>query len=283
VSTITTLQSLAARTFSFLRKHPILFVPVFMAELLGLGVLHLRRTFFRMLLVTLFSTHDSVLSPGHRTFALSAEDLPKATLLGAPLEWASYFINIYIHVAALVAISVLVRTITNDESTNFRAISIAFREKKRQLFIFSAALSLSFIPAAGVLYALVWTIGNFQSLNRWMGFNFGVFIGLVVELPLVYFFAWRALTLLSATEAPPESASERLAILSGIITIVTQAVLVLLIQHAPALVFRPTTEIGALFQEAVTSLIAALPYVPLFVALSLLAEDNEKPAEATSA
>jgi hypothetical protein len=63
----------------------------------------------------------------------------------------------------------------------------------------------------------------------------------------------------------------------GVIAIVTQLAFILVIDHiAPDSLFQHKTVIGFLFREAVESLIGASPYIPLFIALSVLACSAEQ-------
>ena len=54
-------------------------------------------------------------------------------------------------------------------------------------------------------------------------------------------------------------------------------IFILVIDHiAPGSLFEQKTVIGFLFREAAESLIGASPYIPLFIGLSVLADDIEQ-------
>jgi hypothetical protein len=106
----------------------------------------------------------------------------------------------------------------------------------------------------------------------------GTLIAVLAMLPVTFFLARAAVRFLRPAEVASRPAVMRLASLYGLAAILAQfAIGLMMRQEEPALLAHQTTTAGFLFVEAVGSLIGAFPYVPLFVALSSLADDGWAP------
>jgi hypothetical protein len=254
-----------------------LVIPVIAADLISFAAMHIQHALHQPLFNWFFSNRDSVLSTTRSTFVLTIENAPKAALLTAPLIWGCYFLTIYLYTAAMIVISALIETTRKSEILEMGLVLVTLRKRKRQLLLFSLSLFALLIVEAFVGYLLFLGALKVKWLAQRMGSDFGYFAGLVLNLPIVYLCTRPALKLLSSAEVPSSPANERLGTLSGFTVIVMQFVFALLIAHAaPAFFFQQTTVIGFLSREAVTSLIGASPFIPLFVAFSLLATSEEQ-------
>jgi hypothetical protein len=275
-----TAKTLVKRTFALLRRHPIFALPVLIADLLGFAAMHFQHALHGPLFALFFSTKDSVLSTTRSSFILTPENATKAALLIVPLIWGCYFLTIYFYSGALVVVSALLETAQKGEILNLQLVQTVLLKRKRRILGFSIFLFGVLVIAAVVGYWLFRAIVSVPWFATWTGFNEGILVAGLLEMPIAYIFTRRALKFLRP-EAMQRRSDERLATFSGFAAVTVQIVVSLLWRYAaPAFLFQQTTVAAFLFREATFSLIGALLYVPLFVALSLLATGEEPMIEA---
>ena len=275
-----TAKTLANRTFALLRRNFIFALPVLIADLLGFAAMHFQHALQRPLFALFFSAKDSVLSPTRSSFTLTPENATKAALLTVPLVWGCYFLTIFFYSGALVVVSALLETAQKGEILNLQLIQTVLLKRKRQILGFSIFLFGVLVIAAVVGYWLFRAIVSVPWLANWTGFNLGILVAWILEMPIAYIFTRRALKFLRP-EAARRRSDERLAMFAGFTAVAVQIVFGLLVKYAaPAFLFQQTTVTAFLFREATFSLIGALLYVLLFIALSLLAAGDEPMIEA---
>jgi hypothetical protein len=255
-----TVRSLVDRTFSLLREHPVLALPVIAADLLSFAAMHIQHALHQPLFAWVFGNSNSVLATTRSPFVLTPENAPKAALLTIPLLWASYFLSIYLYTGALLITSAFVRRTSNGESPDLRAALVYTVRNWRRLFLFSISMLGALIIVGIVFGFLLTTSMKVAWLAPRIGRDFSYLTVLPLEIALVYLFTRPALKLLSETGASPLQASARMATYLGLITIITQMVVVLVLEHvAPASLFQQKTVIGFLIREALVSLIGHYP------------------------
>jgi hypothetical protein len=271
-----TARSLVNRIFSLLHEHPIFALPVVAADLLSFAAMHIQHALHQPLFDWVFTNKDSVLATTRSAFVLTPQNATKAALLTLPLIWGCYFLTVCLYTGALLISSSFVRRVARGELPDLRSALVDVIRNRRRLLFFSISLLGALIIAAIVAGFLIAASMKVPWLASKMGRDFGYLTALPLELVLAYLFIRPALKLLSETQASNVQVIERMAIFLSLITVITQVALVLLIEHAaPAFLFQQKTIIGFLIREAVVSLIGALPYVPLFIGLSLLSAGSE--------
>jgi hypothetical protein len=271
---LVTMRSLVDRTFTLLRAHPVFALPVITADLSGFAAMHIQHDLHQPLFALIFSNSDSVISTTKSAFVLTPENAPKAAILAIPLVWGAYFLNVFFYTGALLMISALVRKVSSGEAPDLRAALVYAVENWRRLLRFSISMLGALIISVFVFGYLVTMSMKVAWLAPRVGRDFSYLTVFPLEIALVYLFTRPALKLLSETGTSPSQSSARTATYFGLITIVTQMIFVLILEHvAPASLFRQRTVIGFLTREAVVSLIGASPYIPLFIGFSLLANN----------
>jgi hypothetical protein len=272
-----TIRLLVNQTFSLLREHPILALPVIAADLLSFAAMHIQHALHEPLFAWAFSNNDSVLATTRGTFVLTPENAPKAALLTVPLVWGCYFLSVCLYTGALLITAALVRKVSNGESPDLRtALAYAVRNWRR-LLRFSISMFGALIVAAIVFWILLATSMKVAWLAPRIGRDFSYLTTVPLEIALVYLFTRPALKLLSETGNSSLHVFARMAAYFGVVTIVTQLAFILVIDHiAPGSLFQQKTVIGFLLREAVESLVGASPYIPLFIGLSVLAYSAEQ-------
>jgi hypothetical protein len=243
--------------------------------------MHIQHALHQPLSALIFSNSGSVISNTKSAFVLTPENAPKAALLAVPLVWGAYFLNVFFYTGALLMTSALVRKVSSGESPNLRAALAYAVANRRRLLRFSISMLGALIIAVIVFGYLMTMSMKVAWLAPRVGRDFSYLTVLPLEIAFVYLFTRPALKLLSETGTSPSQSSARIATYFGLVTIVTQMVFVLILEHvAPASLFQQKTAIGFLSREAVISLIGASPYIPLFIGLSLLA-DSAKQVDST--
>jgi hypothetical protein len=277
VTPVWTVRSLVDRTFSLLREHPIFALPVIAADFLSFAAMHIQHALHQPLFTWVFSNSNSVLATTRSPFVLTSENASKAALLVIPLVWGCYFLSVFLYTGALLITSALVRRISDSESPDLRAALAYTVRSWRRLLLFSISMLGALIIVAIVFGILVMMSMKIAWLAPRIGRDFSYLIVLPLEIALVYLFTSPALKLIAEIKTSLSLRTLRMAIYFGLITIITQMVFVLVLDHiAPISLFQQKTVTGFLICEAIVSLIGASPYIPLFIGLSVLADSDKQ-------
>jgi len=259
-----TVRSLVDRTFALLRPQPVFALPVIGADLIGFAAMHIQHALHQPLFALIFSNSDSVISTTKSAFVLTPENAHKAALLAIPLVWGAYFLNVFLYTGALIMTSAFVQNVSSSESPDLRAALVYAVGNRRRLLRFSISMLGALIIAVIIFGYLLTMSMKVAWLAPRIGRDFSYLTVLPLEIAFVYLFTQPALKLLSETGTSPSPSSARIATYFGLITIVTQMVFVLILEHvAPASLFQQKTAIGFLTRQAVVSLVGASPYIPL--------------------
>ncbi len=265
------LPTLITRSLVLLRKYPILILPVVIADLLGFTMLHLQHALHQPLWSLVLGEHRSVLSNTNDTFQLNPQNATKAVLLTIPLLWAAYFLNTFFYASAMLSVSNLLDGLQNNRPTQLRHLVTIIAAKSRDLLVFSLLFVGLLVVGAATTSLLFMVVGKIPLLEHQISFELGLVIGLVASIPVIYFGALPALSLISRKDSSLEGVSITLARICGFATVAVQFTIVLLLRHVVPDVFYQQRSIPALLlREAFESLIGAIPFVPLFVAFAVL-------------
>jgi hypothetical protein len=274
---LVTVRSVVDRTFTLLRAHPIFALPVIAADLIGFAAMHIQHALHQPLFALIFSNSDSVISTTKSTSVLTPENAPKAAILAIPLVWGAYFLNVFLYTGALLMTSDFVQKVSSGESPDLQAALVYAVENRRRLLRFSISMLGALIIAVFIFGYLLTMSMKVAWLDPRIGRDFSYLTVLPLEIAFVYLFTQPALKLLYEAGTSPSPSSARIASYFGLITIVTQMVFVLILEHvAPASLFQQKAAIGFLTREAVVSLVVASPYIPLFIGLSLLVDSAKQ-------
>lgn len=266
-----TTRSLLATIGSLLREHPVLVLPVLTADTLSFAAMHLQHALHAPLLGLFLNHRESVLGSPQTSFVLTVQNASKAFWLMAPLIWGCYLLTMYLYTNALVITSVQVSDAVGSKSPSF-GIATLVTDHKAKIFRFSLLVFVITIIAAGAVSLLFFMSENIPWLARRIGADFGYLVGMIVELPALYVLVMPAIRLLRTTDSPIVARVHRLGAIFCFSFVILQGLLLFLINHVlPVWFFQQRTVPGLLFRQWVVSMIGASLYVPLFIALSLLA------------
>lgn len=249
-----------------LRQRPLLWVPVLVADLLGY-LCNLGRVATLRAFVLHQTAQHSVLGGAVMHGQLSASALRSTTVVALLLTWLSYFVRILLYAVALVVTAQLVRRAREHQREAPRDATASAAAHWGGILELSLR-ALAIYALAALLYSLLtqWlTRHNDTGLlhTAWLGNGalLVVLMVLAVTLPPV------AVRVLAGTVPEPRMAalSQQLAI--SLLLLV--AMLGLFVGNSRQL--AQVTPAVRYPLEAVASLVVALPYVLLFVGLSVLA------------
>jgi hypothetical protein len=263
-------RTLASRTFTVFRERPSLAVPVLVADLLSFSATHIQHALHRPVLELIFASRQSVLS-SHKELVLTPRQNDEAFWILIPLIWAAYFVSGYVYSAAFLAVSTMVG---RPEPLDSRFVIHAVLARKAPLLRFALRFFGLILLGWLLSFPLLFLVSQPWARDRHFGaLNAGSFAGFLIEIAIALFALGPALRLLNAA-----AGFSRLALFAALTTFVAQIALFLLMASAnPLLVtlFPQPTLPAILFRDATLSLLGAVPYVFLFIALSLLATPTE--------
>lgn len=257
-----TTQTLFKRTFAFLREHPVLALPVLIADLLGFAGLHLQHALHEPLLNFFFS-EKSVISTSSPSFLMTPDNAWKVALLVGPLLWVTFFLTACFYSAALRTVSYWVERINHSETLNLADTLRFVYEQKLRIVKFAAILMALLAITTLIATSSTAFIVPVLSLKQMWGFDVGAIIAAVWEIPIIFIMTGPVLRFLTeANVASLSSNIKSLVRLCGIVAVVLEVVILLLFLHAmPISFYQQHSVVGFLIREAVQSLIGALPAI----------------------
>jgi hypothetical protein len=269
-----TTRTLLVRIGSLLRDNPVLALPVLIADTLSFVAMHLQHALHDPLLGLLLAQPDSVLSSPRHEFVLTAQNATKAFWMMAPLIWGCYLLTMYLYTTALMITSDLVNSVIRGEASSLRISITRSMIHKVRAFRFALRVFAIAAVAAGAASLLLFMSMNVPWLARRMGADLGYVIGMIVELPALYVLVAPAIRLLRTANLGVSTHINRLGAVVGVAFVVLQGLLLMLINHVlPDSLFQQRTVPGFLVRQWVISLVGASLYVPIFIAISLLAAE----------
>jgi hypothetical protein len=283
------MRNLWSTTTSLLRQHPILWLPVILADVASFWLSWLERLLHTQLIeqvVIWLSQSHSVLgdTPDYSTLTPAVSN--KAAALTAPLVWTTRYLGICLYTAALIATAAIVYSVAAPETATLKQSRSSIWTSRRRILIFS--LKFFFLNAVvGILgsWLLSWSLQlqSFWEKSTSTSPAFQIAIeksNLPVLLPalllaaaIATIMAPIAVRLLQPPPVPLSPQQAKSARHASLIVVAVAAVLQVLIQQVEPSLFQHlgTATATLLTVGFAVSLITAIPFVPLYVALSLIA------------
>lgn len=268
------------KTAELFWERPVLWVPVLCAEFVAYWLFWMERLASRQVVIWLAFKHSALNGAlVRRSSASETSLLLKVVSITGPLNWGTYFLNIYLYTLALVVTSVLLEMVFAGSKPD---LLLALRSTKLRLLrvvIFSLKI---FLFLVGGTVTLGYTLGKFAlGLARIQVVVCGAMaIGCAV---IAYFMAPAALLLLrdsrSALMRRESGVWGRKFAIVGAIVISAIAYLATLTNESIRTwrIFAHGAPAFAL--NLATSLAGAFPYILLFIALSLIGRSDAVEAE----
>jgi hypothetical protein len=274
------MRNLFRRSSFLFWQYPTLWLPVDIADLAAFCLTQLQTRLTHFMVARLVAGH-SVLgnTPDPVDGGLS---VIKVALLTRPMVWGDHLLSLCLYTAAMIAISTLVPQLIAEGSSSPKRVLSILQKSGSSLVIFAFKI-LILIGIAAIPLAIFAGLISHGSLRvPFYGavivpiYYAGYAIGLLLSAAIGYLIAPSAITLLRHRGAGPISREAvRLARIAAVLTQFASGTLYLLAAHIGHSFISPTTPIGATYAvEAAESVVSAVPYIVLFIALSLLASTD---------
>ncbi len=257
------------RTVFLFWQYPVLWLPVLVADFAGYWLTRLQQLLTHQIVLWIVqSGQHSVLGDIPAPITYQSSTVMKAALLTAPLVWGNYFLHIAIYTLAFVITAGLVRNRSHELSSGLVLSQI----KDQVMPILKFALkALALFAIAAILFNLLGLAGLFsQSLSSF----FTVVLTVFFSSPIGWILAPSAIKLLHVqSTTPPDSTLQRSGRLYAAIAIALATLIGFALQTVTRATHGPALWITCV--AIFISLIGAVPYIPLFIALGLLATPRQ--------
>jgi len=290
------MRNLWRTTASLLRQHPILWLPVVLAEFVNFNLRWFERLLQHhliQLLILWFSQTHSVLSSTPVHVQPTESIMLKVVLLTAPLEWSMRFLCAAVSVSSLVATAAILQNIAETGCGTIRVVPVSIRLSIRRILIFALQL-LAFIVASGFLVALLTPLIAALNLPDKLAQLFSLSIEakialdssqfihyltrnivvVPVALLLLYIMAPAAVRLLQLPYSVPaehQAKRARIAALFAAVAIFVLGYLNSMLEAPFIQQLNLQSSLAIYCYRIIVALILTLPYVPLFIAFYLIA------------
>jgi hypothetical protein len=217
-------------------------------------------------------THSSVLGGAPDLATQRAIEL-KATLLTAPLLWATYFAATYLYIVALVMTAGLVREILDGREPEMEP-QFGFVSARRANILSVSIKAFAVLVVAILLMGALIVPAVHLFKREISASSIGLAAALLASLAVAFFITPRALALISGHQFPVSAKQISDARRFGMLAVTVSAAVGYLCEVAASAARGPA--VPHLVFGTVDSLLSALPFIPLFVFLSLTALGSEE-------
>jgi hypothetical protein len=255
-------------------QFPVLWVPVFAADILDILLKEVRPLVTRALIQSVLESH-SVLSSVPDPLRTGQLSTWKVAFLSAPIIWGSHFVGIVLYASAMTMTATLV--LMNPPAIRGLYKQNPDRSFKDTLFFSLKVFAIIFLIGA-VYTAIVSLVSmRFPRSRLIWGGDFAILFGIAFTVVVAYFITPAAIRLLRKPTTEPVNVDLiRPARAFAVLTVIASGLLDrLTVATESTFLSRPTPRTGVLLFDAVTSLVGALPYILLFIALTLVACPTE--------
>jgi hypothetical protein len=202
----------------------------------------------------------------------------KAMLIGAPLQWMAYYLRILLYSMALVVTAKLVEMAIWKSKLELSCALHSVRQRWKRIAVLSLKIWLLVAVAAALMAIFV------SHMTGLFGFALTYVatyrVSMIFAIVIAWFAAPWALPLFSERlSASIDREKVRWARLFTILAVAASSIIALLANRIEdrIMILRPfLEEAPRMILESAGSLLAAIPYIVLFVILSLLATENDE-------
>jgi hypothetical protein len=289
------MRTLFRTTASLLRQYPILWLPLVLAELINFNITWfermLRRSLMQQLLPWLTESH-SVLGGATGHIPATAQTIRNLRLILLPLSLGTELLCIFLSAAALVVTAEILRSLAEARPATLPAALPSIAPSRRRILIFSLALlglkSISDVLTT-FLSPLVFSFNLEDKLEHLLSLSLKsanvleathLIPNLVshlwvlpITLCIVYIIAPLQARLAQPPDAAPVLDQAKQVRIAAILTAVAMSALSFLVAMLEVPLFqllRPASTLVLYPVSTITSLITALPCVPLYIAFYLI-------------
>ena len=281
------MKELWRRSTAVLRDHPIVWVPVLCADLLSFAAKTCSGALGSQLVLSVLRSQASVFSRPSGLIASHVTSVAQAASWVAFLNLTTQFVTLCLYAFAALATWSLVHTVVDQPKPAFAAAIHRAESKRWRIFdlvlrTFGVVLCCSILPA--VLLGLAMPFLPLARQDRMSFLHAGQFVTLLLGyIAAACWVAPRALRLMQAEPGTPIGPrtlgdARLVAAIAVAISLAISSICQMAVRSYPALRFRDHFW-ASVVTGASVSLLSALPFVVLFVFLSLAADDEPEGAQ----
>jgi hypothetical protein len=274
------MQALWRKTIEFLRAHPILWVPLIIADLTAFIMNSLQKSATHGIVHWFLTRHyHSVLGGNLISPDLDPNAMRKAAILCTPLVWGSYFVHICLYTAAFVLTAAFVgKILCNQKPCLADAVSLLRLNLRQVTWFVLKVLALWMLGGISlILFPAAFTRFFFE--NRFLGpAAFGTVASLLGYICASWLLTPAGIRLIQAPLSEDLSVEtiERcriVAILASVASLVL-SYLVMKAEASPYISSAFDPAFHNLIVSPLLSLLVAVPYLLLWISLRLLATEG---------
>jgi hypothetical protein len=274
------MQNLWRKTSELFWQYPILWLPILLANTLEWLLLWSQKVLARRIVTFFVQGHRSVLG-GRPDLSTDPATVMKASLVAGLLSAGIYLLFTCLFITALFVISKLVRNCLDNRPPELKAAVIdTLQSCKRKTVVLSIKILALF--AAGTLLS-IFAMLHLPRLTTVSYEDIGYSFSCILTVAIAYLLTPSIVAALSPGR-PVTSEMLAKARLIAMIGVAASDLIALFAQRAESSFFSKSTYPSALAQQLIGltgSLVTAFPYIPISIALSVVAFSSQNYEETT--
>ncbi len=273
------MRNLFRRASFLFWQYPILWLPIVVVDPIVFCLNTFANKLNHAIILSVVTSH-SVLGNTPEPIAPSSFQTLKILLLTKPIDWGSHLIALCLYISAMMATFTLISALRSKQRFSLGSILYPLQQSFSRLVFFSLKLLIAIGIAALILSSVVVVFFQKNGTRFISTQNFGYFFATLALSAIAYLMAPAAVKFLRPhdSEAITPEIARQTKISAVLASIASAAIYFFAIQIRPSFSSRSTIWGGVLY-EAIGSLVSATPYIVLFIALSLLAKNDEPDIE----
>lgn len=275
------MEQLWRKTSDLFWGYPVLWLPVLIADFIAFCLKQLCE-FLRGEAVLRFLQRDSVL--GNRLeYVTHGATYTVGVVLLSILRFSEIFLAIWFYTVALLVTAALTGAILQSCKSGCRLIALDIRRHRYNILVFSLKVFLLCVLAGAIAtgaFILLTPRLNHPSLLIGISWSsFGIVLTTMLLGCVAFIISPSAITLLNLGSPAANTGKVKCGRVLAVLTVVVSSVIGSFIGTVVQTIFRDVSHIHAITSLAIyagASLLGAFPYVPLFIALSLIATSESE-------
>jgi hypothetical protein len=270
-------------------QYPILWLPVILADVITSCLKQIERWLHHQLLqhfLPWLTQSYSVLGPPEH-LAPTQATMFKFALLDTPLRLGIQFLGTLLLASAMVATAGLLRSISDTGRGNLNAAMPPFAVSNRRILVYALKLfALTTLLFSFAAFLMVEALNYQRTIVSWLHLSLkseialermnlpGYIASLLATLGIAYIMAPIAIQLLQPSDSNPTPQQAKTARIAWLLTALVAIVLdfgVAQLEGSLLQQVHATSNLAVFLFSGIASLIRTLPYIPLFIAFSLIA------------
>jgi len=271
-----TMRNLFRQTSFLFWQYPILWLPIVIVDPIVFCLNLFDHKVTHAIILSVVTKH-SVLGGASEPIIPTSFQTLKILFLTKPIDWGTHLVALYLYICAMMTILALTSALRSKQKLSPSRVLLPFQQSFPNVVFFSLKLLVAVGIAAIPFFIFTFVFFERNGARYVSVQNFSLVFSTLALSALAYFVAPAAVKLLRPHDSKmitPEKARQA-GISAALAVIACDALYFFTMQIRPTFISRSTHWSGDFIYGAVASLVSAMPYTVLFIALSLLAKDDE--------